>query len=101
MDEIFLFTDGSVNTKLNIGYGAILYTENINQSLKELEKRVLLKRITDTSSTKLELEILLMGLNIVIEKRKSIIVYTDSQNILHLPERRERLESNNYLTKKD
>ncbi len=100
-DNIYLFTDGSVNPKLKVGYGAILVARDINQPLKELKSKVKLKRFSDTSSTKLELENLLWGLSLVMIEgsNTAVIVYTDSQNILSLPERRVRLENNNYLTR--
>ncbi|MCW3786947.1 ribonuclease HI [Plebeiibacterium sediminum] len=99
-NPVYLFTDVSVNPKSKIGYGAILYTEDVNQSIEELKSQVKLNQFTDTSSTKLELENLLWGLSLVTEKGFSkIIVHTDSQNVLSLLNRRKRLEDNNYQTK--
>ncbi len=99
-NPVYLFTDGSVNPKSKVGYGAILYTIDINQPLVELKSMVKLNQFTDTSSTKLELENLLWGLHLVTEKGfTKIVVYTDSQNILSLLNRRERLEENQYHTR--
>ncbi len=98
--SIYLFTDGSVNPKSKVGYGAILYTEDLNQPLEELKLQVRMRQFTDTSSTKLELENLLWGLGLVtVQGYSSIVVYTDSQNILSLLNRRERLEENQYHTR--
>ncbi len=99
-DIIYLFTDGSVNPQLKVGYGAVLLTKDIKQPIEVLKLQVKLKRFIDTSSTKLELENLLWALSLVKnEGNSTIIVYTDSQNILKLQERRVRLENNNYLTR--
>ncbi len=99
-DIIYLFTDGSVNPQLKVGYGAVLLTKDINQPKEVLKQQVKLKRFIDTSSTKLELENLLWALSLVKKEGNStIVVYTDSQNILGLQERRLRLENNNYLTR--
>jgi len=56
------------------------------------------KRFEDTSSTKLELEVLLWALEDRELIGKNIIVYTDCQNILGLENRREKLETNEYKT---
>jgi ribonuclease HI len=96
MDRLFLFTDGSVNTKSKTGYGAYLAVSEPWISTDLLKKQVKIKRFENTSSTRLELETLLWALNEVGGFAGRIIVYTDSQNIMKLKERRERLETNNY-----
>ncbi len=99
-DVIFLFTDGSVHPQLGVGYGAVLYTKDIYQATETLKKQVKIKRFEDTSSSKLELENLLWGLQLVMSRGyKSIVVYTDSQNVLSLLCRRNRLEGDDYQTK--
>ena len=98
--NIKLFCDGSVNPQTKIGFGSyFIYDEN------SLKQDIRIKKFLDTSSTKLELEVLLWALkdiNLITEDKsismKSIIVYTDCQNILGLEKRREKLESNNYKT---
>lgn len=99
--ELFLFADGSVNTKLNFGYGAFLAVSDTEKPAGDREQLVRLKRFEDTSSTKLELQTLLWALSELIEFEGKIIFYTDSQNILGLPGRRERLEKNNYYSKQN
>ncbi len=96
-----LFTDGSVDTNSNIGIGAYLLVTDSAISIDNLSKLVRLKRFENTSSTKLELETLLWALNEIQITDKKIIVYTDSQNTVGLPGRRERFESNDYRTKKN
>jgi ribonuclease HI len=99
MNEIFLFTDGSVNTKSKIGYGAYLIVTDFNISIENLKPLVKVKRFEPTTSTKLELQTLLWALNDITTESKKIIAYTDSQNILGLQNRRAGFERNNYLSR--
>jgi ribonuclease HI len=91
MNTLKLFCDGSVNPQKKIGFGAyFIYDENLTtQNIK-------LKKFEDTSSTKLELEVLLWALADESVLKNEIIVYTDCQNILGLENRREKLEQNSY-----
>ena len=59
----FLFTDGSVNPKQNIGFGAYLHVKQSQVYDEFLKQRVKVKRFDSTSSTKLELETILWALN--------------------------------------
>jgi ribonuclease HI len=101
MDELMLFTDGSVNTHSNIGYGAYLAVSERGLSLDSLRPRVKVRRFEHTSSTKLELQTLLWALGDIQALRSRVIVYTDSQNIMGLQGRRDRLEQNDYRSKKN
>lgn len=101
MNELKLFTDGSVNTKLKIGYGAYLSVHKCKISLNLLKGEVKVKRYEETTSTKLELQTLLWALSDIKANESKITIYTDSQNIISLFERRERLEQNNYSSKKN
>ena len=96
-----LFTDGSVHTKLNIGFGAYLLVPEEKWSLEELKANIKIKRFDNTSSTKMELQILLFALSVIPNDGKKIVIYTDSQNIIGLPARRNRLEQNNYYSSKN
>ena len=96
-----LFTDGSVNTQSNIGYGAYLAVSECGLSLDSLRARVKVRRFEHTSSTKLELQTLLWALKDIQTLVSKVVVYTDSQNIMGLQGRRERLEQNNYRSKKN
>src|SRR5210317_953797 len=99
MDELILFTDGSVNTRSNIGYGAYLAVSEPGLALDSLRTRVKVKRFEHTSSTKLELQTLLWALSEIQAVGRKVIVYTDSQNIMGLQGRRDRFEQNDYRSK--
>ena len=101
MNELMLFTDGSVNTKSKIGYGAYLVVTEHGLSIDLLKKQVKVRRFEQTSSTKLELQTLLWALSDIQALGRKVIVYTDSQNIMGLPGRRERFEQNDYRSKKN
>ena len=101
MDELILFTDGSVNPQSNIGYGAYLAVSERGLSLDSLRTRVKARRFEHTSSTKLELQTLLWALSDIQALGRRVIVYTDSQNIMGLQGRRDRFEQNNYHSKKN
>ncbi len=101
MPELLLFIDGSVNNKAKIGYGAYLAVSDPGLSLDELRTEVKVQRFEQTSSTKLELQTLLWALRDIQTLGYKVIVYTDSQNIIELPRRRERLEQNDYRSNKN
>lgn len=101
MNEIKVFTDGSVNPQCKIGYGAYLLIDTPEHSLQSLEKSIKTKRFEQTSSTKLELQTLLWALTEVSTVNSKIIFYTDCQNILSLQDRRKRFEGSQYMTKKN
>ena len=101
MDELILFTDGSVNTQSNIGYGAYLAVSERGLSLDSLRTRVKVRRFEHTSSTKLELQTLLWALSDIHALEGKVTVYTDSQNIMGLQERRDRFEQSDYRSKKN
>jgi ribonuclease HI len=92
--KLMLFTDGSVNTKLRIGYGAYLAFPEGQESLTS---HIKLKQFVDTSSTKLELQTLLWALSEI--SATEVISYTDSQNIVGLNSRRKKIEENHYYAK--
>ena len=99
MDTFYLFTDGSVNTVTKIGYGAYLGVSDLSTSIDIPKSRIKLKCFEDTSSSKLEIQTLLWALSTVEVSKKKLIVFTDSQNIVGLPARRDKLERNNYRSK--
>lgn len=99
MDTFFLFTDGSVDTKSKIGFGAFLFISELAISHTLAEQNIHLKRFEETSSSKLELQTLICALNSISVDNIKLIVFTDSQNIIGLPGRREKLERNEYLSK--
>lgn len=100
MNEFMLFIDGSVNAQSHIGFGAyLLYINAQSCTIEDLKTRVKVKRFENTSSTKLELQTLMWALTDIQIKSRKIIIYTDSQNIINLPERQNRLEVNDYYSK--
>ncbi len=99
MNELMLFTDGSVNTQSKIGYGAYLALSDVGLSMNLIKKRVQVKRFEHTSSTKLELQTLLWALSDIQNLTAKVNVYTDSQNIVGLHGRRERFEKNDYRSR--
>jgi len=98
MNELMLFTDGSVNNQSKVGYGAYLVLAELGLSLDFVKTLVKVKRFENTSSTKLELQILLWALQ-DIETKSRVVAYTDSQNITGLQKRRGRFEQMNYKSK--
>lgn len=96
-----LFTDGSVHTQTKLGYGAYLSVtpSEAQVSLATIKEQVKVKRFENTSSTKLELQTLLWALDDIKPNGAKIILYTDSQNIIGLPRRRERFERTDYFSK--
>jgi ribonuclease HI len=101
LTDLILFTDGSVNTRLHIGYGAYLAVPGPGRWSDELMAQVKVKLFTQTSSTKLELQTLLWALSEIPVSVCKLLVYTDSQNIVGLPARRERLEQRDYRSNKN
>ncbi len=89
-----LFTDGSAHPPSRIGYGAYLAVTDTN-----IESAVQTKRFENTSSSQLEVETLIWALQTL--QPKTVTVYTDSQNIIGLPERRSRFEERNYRNQKN
>lgn len=98
MDEPILLIDGSVDTKTKIGYGAYLLVTDRLSSLPELRSQVKVRRFESTSSTRLELQTLLWAMHDLQGSAGKVTVCTDSQNIIGLPERRARLEQNDFCS---
>lgn len=99
MDNLMLFTDGSVHAQSKIGFGAYLAVAEQDLSLEVLKNQVKVKRFEHTTSTKLELQTLIWALGDIHVSGSKVIVYTDSQNIIGLPGRRDRFEENDYRSR--
>jgi len=108
MKDTALFTDVSVNPRLRLGVGAYLampasFLEvspyDIDKS--ELSDRIKVRRFEDTSSTKLELLTVLWALQ---EQQKAskgkIRVYSDSQCVSSLLNRRAGLLAKDFLSRR-
>ena len=99
MGDLLLFTDGSVNAQSGVGFGACLLVEDPTLSLDTHRTQVRLKRFENTTSTRLELQVLLWILGELKDVGVKLIIHTDSQNILGLIKRRSRLEQNDFHSK--
>lgn len=103
-----LFTDVSVNPQQRLGVGVclLLPPQFLDYPPHEIDKaelsaQLLCKRFTDTSSTRLEMQTVLWGLEIyraqaVEQVRGGLQLYTDSQCVAGLSARRARLEERAY-----
>lgn len=98
-NELFLFTDGSVNTTTNVGFGAFMILNDDELLATHTKPEVRLKRFEETSPVRLELQTLLWVFTEIGEFKGKVTVYTDSQNIIGLPGRRARLEKNDFYSK--
>ncbi len=106
---MLLFIDGSVDPKAKIGYGSYLLILKDIEDVTEkfIQQEIKSKRFTSTSSTRLEAENLLWALGeteeIVKEEvhNELITIFSDSQNLVGLPNRRAILESRNFKSRKD
>ena len=101
MTILRLFTDGSVNPKSKVGYGASLAVLGEVSYSESFKADVKVKKFEHTSSAKLEIQTLIWALTSIQKPVGRLIVYTDSQNIIGLKARRRRLEINDYLSKKN
>lgn len=98
MEERALFIDGSVDTKSKIGFGACLVLDRVFPTAS-YESEIKVKRFENTSSTKLEIQNLLWALQELDPSIGRLVIYTDSQNIVGLPGRREKLEKAQYRSR--
>lgn len=99
LNKWILFIDGSVHPQSGIGYGAYLAAKEGDLLLDALRARVKVRRFYPTSSTRLELQTFLWALGELPSSVRHVTVYTDSQNIIGLHGRRERIEKNNYRSR--
>jgi len=93
-----LFCDGSVNPQSKIGFGAYFILEDEEKDIEGINNKIKTKKFINTSSTKLELEVLLWAFDEECLDGKEVVVFTDCQNILGLEDRREKLQLNEYKT---
>lgn len=99
ISEIFLFCDGSVHTQTGLGCGAYLITRDMTLPISTLTGSVKTQLFSQTSSTRLELQTLLHALSESDSCANKATVFTDSQNIVGLPGRREKLEIQRFRSK--
>ncbi len=102
-----IFTDGSVNPQTKAGVGACLITDSLAKPLVTLSTYLCTKHVADTSSTQLEMLTFLWAFELATQDRQmtaesepdaqQYTFYTDSQNIIDLPQRRNALEKKHFL----
>lgn len=107
-----LFTDVSVNPQRKLGIGGYLlipvtFLENEPHEIERgaLSAQLKIKRFTDTSSTKLELQTVLWALEDLRDELAgpapgTLQVFTDSQCVTGLLGRRKHLTENDYISKR-
>lgn len=98
--SLHIFTDGSYNPATKTGYGAYISVSDTGVSPELLHEQVKVRRFENTTSVRLELETLLWAFNEIGQIEGRFIVYTDSQNIMSLPDRCKRLEENDFKSGK-
>lgn len=92
---IEIYTDGSCHAQYNIGvWGAILFID--------AEKIIIKGEVPDTTHNRMELLAVIKAIGFSNEKYEhaSIVIYTDSQYAYLIPERKEKLKRNLFVTKK-
>ncbi|MBC2604957.1 ribonuclease HI [Pelagicoccus albus] len=95
-----LFTDGSSDPKSKIGYGCFLLLESPPLGdCDNLADLVRTKRFYPTSSSRLELQCVIWALESISLHVGPMTLYTDSQVICGLSERRARLEKARFCGK--
>jgi ribonuclease HI len=97
MDSSFfeIFTDGSCHTQQRIGaYASLLVRDNMKTYLKGTVK--------DTTHNRMELLAVIMSIDFMDEQHPGtpMVIYTDSQYVERISERKEKLKKNNFITKK-
>lgn len=112
MNRFALFTDVSLNPRLKLGVGAYLLVpasflevSPLGIERSEIAKHLVLQRFENTSSTKLEIQTILRGLEAYqniskVTGKLKLRVYTDSQCVAGLMKRRSELTANVFLSKK-
>lgn len=97
---VFLFTDASVDPKTKIGYGAYLLLGEFELDAPLDKLDIKLKRFENTTSSRTELETFLWAFSNIRHKNLKVIAYTDSQNIITLKSRENKIKKNGYMTKR-
>lgn len=95
-DTIELFTDGSYEPQTNYGAWAAII-------LKDKKEDLLTGDSTNSSQHKMELQAVIQGLKYIISNygsTNSIALFTDSEYVENLLQRKEKLMKKNFLTKK-
>ena len=109
MNICALFTDVSLNPQRRLGVGScLLVPANLLDSAPDaidqagVSARLRFRRFAETSSTRLEVQTVLWGVEMYREQCRRcgpgrLQVYTDSQCVVGLPGRRAALEANGFV----
>ncbi|HEX5056180.1 MAG TPA: ribonuclease H [Gammaproteobacteria bacterium] len=101
-EQLCIFSDASVDSKLATGFGAYLAVAESELGLIDSEADILhgrlkIRQFTATAPTPLEIETMLWALQEVMSRPPGdIILFTDSQSMIDLPRRRNRLERSGF-----
>ncbi len=96
--QVQIYTDGSCHTQQRIGgWAAIIFLEKEMIELKGVEK--------NTTHNAMEILAVLKALDFLEKKQETnsiskIEIVSDSQYVVRILERKEKLKANNFLTKK-
>jgi ribonuclease HI len=92
---IEIYTDGSCHTNYCMGaWAAIILVGG---------KKILIKgEAQNTTHNRMELLAVIKAVDFAVENHMdaSLIIYTDSQYVFRIPERKEKLKRNHFITKK-
>ena len=99
MPPLTLFTDGSVHPSTGIGFAAYFACGTDERSDLPAIEDIVIKRFEATTAARLELSALLWALAEVGDGAINATVYTDSQTIVGLLDRRSRLEQSDFKSK--
>lgn len=111
MNKFALFTDVSLNPQHKSGIGGYLLLPHSFLEIEphmleqaDLSARIKFKRFTETSSTKLEVQTVLWGVEssreeLAASPSAKLMIYTDSQCVAGLLSRRTGLTRNNFVAK--
>lgn len=93
---MYLFTDCSVSSKSGLGVGAYLSVQDLGTLAESFSESIRFNTFEGVTSTELELRTLLWALGECRGAARKATIFTDSQNIVGLPKRRDRLEKSNF-----
>lgn len=99
MIPLSLFTDGSVHPPTGIGYAAYFACRANEVPDPPAIDKIVVKRFETTTAARLELSALLWALDEIGDDANPATVYTDSQTIAGLLDRRTRLERSDFKSK--
>ncbi|MBA2612530.1 MAG: ribonuclease HI [Bacteroidetes bacterium] len=93
---IEIYTDGSCHTQLLVGaWAALIFINGKKQILKGIQ--------TDTTHNRMELLAVIKAIELIDNnglKEEELNIYSDSQYVVNLNSRREKLEAKNFISSK-